>query len=344
MSGGYMSESYQYQLLPNLTADEYASLKADIAERGVLVAVEYDEAGHILDGHHRVKAAHELGLAEWPSVVRGGMTEQEKRQHVWALNLQRRHLSKEQWREQWAAMRADGMTHQAIADVSGVNESTVRRAVSANAETQPAVIVGKDGKRYPAQRHKAPDVQRAEQAMAATMFSHKSLEYYTPAEYLQAAREVMGGIDLDPATCEAAQANVKAAKFYTKEDDGFSLPWSGRVWLNPPYSKTNGRSNQEMWASHLTTEYESRNVDEAILLVKSALGYKWYEELWRERWVCLARERLSFIMESGSDDGQSKQGTTFVYFGEEAEPFCRVFAQFGRIIPPEKVIHDLLGF
>ncbi len=163
-----MSESYQYQLLPNLTADEYASLKADIAERGVLVAVEYDEAGHILDGHHRVRAARELGLAEWPSVVRGGMTEQEKRQHVWALNLQRRHLTKEQWREQWAAMRADGMTYQAIADVSGVHETTVLRAVPANAGTQPETITGKDGRHYPPTK-KRPDVQRAGQAMAARM-------------------------------------------------------------------------------------------------------------------------------------------------------------------------------
>ncbi len=338
-----MSESYQYQLLPNLTADEYASLKADIAERGVLVAVEYDEAGHILDGHHRVRAARELGLAEWPSVVRGGMTEQEKRQHVWALNLQRRHLTKEQWREQWAAMRADGMTYQAIADTSGVSDETIRRAVATNVATQPTTVVGKDGKRYPAIKRR-PEVARAEQAMDATMFSHKSLEYYTPSEYLQAAREVLGSIDLDPASCKAAQANVCATKFYTKEDDGLSLPWAGRVWLNPPYSKTNGRSNQEMWSTRLSTEYANGNVTEAILLVKSALGYKWFEALWRDHWVCLAQTRLSFILESGNDDGQSKQGTAFVYFGQDWELFCPVFACFGRIIPPERVINGFLGW
>lgn len=143
------TELHQYQLMPDLTPDEYTSLKADIAERGVQVPVEYDERGIVLDGHHRVRAALDLGL-DWPSIVRVGMTEQEKRQHIWALNLQRRHLTKEQLREQWAAMRADGMTYQAIADTSGVSVSTVHDSVFRNRKTQPAVITGKDGKCYPA--------------------------------------------------------------------------------------------------------------------------------------------------------------------------------------------------
>lgn len=34
----------------------------------------------------------------------------------------------------------------------------------------------------------------------------------------------------------AAEHNARAPEFYTREDDGLSLPWSGRVWCNPPYS------------------------------------------------------------------------------------------------------------
>lgn len=86
----------QWQVLPELTAEEYAALKADIAERGVQVPVEYDEQGAILDGHHRVRACQELGVSDWPRVVRKGLTEEEKRQHVIALNLARRHLNESQ--------------------------------------------------------------------------------------------------------------------------------------------------------------------------------------------------------------------------------------------------------
>jgi hypothetical protein len=46
-------------------------------------------------------------------------------------------------------------------------------------------------------------------------------EWYTPQKYLDAAREVFGSvIDLDPASNDEAQKNVKAGKFYSKEDDG----------------------------------------------------------------------------------------------------------------------------
>lgn len=81
-----------YQLLPSLSDTDYARLRADIAERGVLVPVEVDEHGEILDGHHRVRIAQELGV-DYPTVVRPGMAEHEKRLHAVALNLARRHLT-----------------------------------------------------------------------------------------------------------------------------------------------------------------------------------------------------------------------------------------------------------
>lgn len=81
-----------YQVLPPLSEDDYGALKADIAARGVLVPVEYDETGTILDGHHRVRACAEIGLTEWPRLVRMGLSESEKRRHARQLNLARRHL------------------------------------------------------------------------------------------------------------------------------------------------------------------------------------------------------------------------------------------------------------
>src|SRR5690606_21604024 len=97
-----------YQLLPSLSPDEYEALKADIAARGVQVPVEYDEHGKILDGHHRVRACLELGIKDWPSIIRGGMAEEEKIEHVLVLNLHRRHLTREQRRELVARLRAQG--------------------------------------------------------------------------------------------------------------------------------------------------------------------------------------------------------------------------------------------
>ena len=82
----------KYQLLPPLPPADDEALEADIAERGVMVAVEVDENGEILDGHHRHRIAQALGI-DCPTVTRPGMSEAQKQLHVLALNLYRRHLS-----------------------------------------------------------------------------------------------------------------------------------------------------------------------------------------------------------------------------------------------------------
>jgi len=164
------------------------------------------------------------------------------------------------------------------------------------------------------------------------LLSHKELEYYTPLTYIESARLVLDTIDLDPASSPVANETVKAGSIFTQDDNGLNKEWFGSVWLNPPYSKTKGKSNQELWANKLVNEYQSGNVKSGILLVKAALGYKWFEALF-ERWpVCLASERLSFIKTDGSSDGQSKHGTAFFYFGDNLEKFVKVFSRWGCII------------
>ena len=88
-----------YQVMPELTAEEYAELKADIARRGVMVPIEYDELGNILDGYHRLRICGELGIKDFPKVIRAGMTEAEKLTHARKLNMARRQLTCEQKRE-----------------------------------------------------------------------------------------------------------------------------------------------------------------------------------------------------------------------------------------------------
>ena len=85
-----------YQVMPELTPEEYAELRADIAERGVMIPIEYDELGNVLDGYHRLKICEELGIKDFPRVIRAGMTESEKLTHARKLNIARRHLTRDQ--------------------------------------------------------------------------------------------------------------------------------------------------------------------------------------------------------------------------------------------------------
>lgn len=86
-----------YQVMPPLSAEEYAALKADIAEHGILVSVVRDQHGHLLDGHHRVQIAEELGI-DCPSEVRHVADHDQARDIALTLNLARRHLNREQKR------------------------------------------------------------------------------------------------------------------------------------------------------------------------------------------------------------------------------------------------------
>ena len=63
-----------YQLLDPLPPEDFAALEADILERGVLVAIEFDEHGNTLDGHHRLAICKKHGITDYPKIIREGWT------------------------------------------------------------------------------------------------------------------------------------------------------------------------------------------------------------------------------------------------------------------------------
>jgi ParB-like chromosome segregation protein Spo0J len=88
----------KYQVLPSMAPEQFEALKADIEERGVLTPIDVDEDGHILDGHLRYRACVELGLTDFPTIVRPGLSEEDRRMFARKSNMLRRHLSREQVR------------------------------------------------------------------------------------------------------------------------------------------------------------------------------------------------------------------------------------------------------
>src|SRR5262249_31538221 len=144
---------------------------------------------------------------------------------------QRRELIADQLKE------SPGKSNRLIAESLGVSHHTVE-TVRTELEgigqiAQCSTIETKDGRQYPALR--APAADRGEPPgpaanPLAALHSCQSTEWFTPAAYLEAAREVLGAIDLDPASCPQAQEAVRAAHYFTAADDGLSRPWHGRVW------------------------------------------------------------------------------------------------------------------
>ena len=153
-------------------------------------------------------------------------------------------------------------------------------------------------------------------------------EWYTPAEYIEAARQVMGDIDLDPASSEMANATVKAAQFFDMQADGLAQDWAGRVWMNPPYAQP--------WimrfCEKLTAEADAGRVTEALALTHNYTDTAWFHLIAsKAAAVCFTRGRIGFLDPNGKKAAPT-QGQAFSYFGQNVEAFSRHFARFGVVM------------
>jgi DNA N-6-adenine-methyltransferase (Dam) len=159
-----------------------------------------------------------------------------------------------------------------------------------------------------------------------------SNEWYTPAEYIYAVREVLGEIDIDPASCEFANKTVQAKHYYTIEQNGLMLPWYGNVFCNPPYGKTSigDGSNLEQFTNKLIGEYQRGNVTQAILLIPANTATSWFPPLWQYP-ICFPDFRIRFYTVNGPSSGASF-GSIFIYLGSNEVKFFEVFCRFGTIV------------
>lgn len=171
--------------------------------------------------------------------------------------------------------------------------------------------------------------------------SSERADWQTPLAIVEAAREVMGAIDLDPASSAAGNARVGAARFYSVEDDGLAQPWRGRVFVNPPGGRQGGKSKGPSMAGlfwrKLGEERAAGRLEQAIWV-----GFA-LEQLCRlqsfsagvrpgECAQCVPDRRLRFIHpETGQPGDRPGHGNVILYVGggAGARAFVRVFSRFG---------------
>lgn len=153
------------------------------------------------------------------------------------------------------------------------------------------------------------------------VFNSGNNEWYTPKEIIDAAREVMGSIDLDPASSEIANKTVCAEKFYTIDSDGLTKDWHGRIWLNPPYARG--------MVGKFIDKLVDSEFEQAIVLVNNATDTKWFSRLVEiSSSIVFSKGRIKFNKPDGSI-GSPLQGQAIVYVGGEGEKFRKIFGKFG---------------
>lgn len=150
-------------------------------------------------------------------------------------------------------------------------------------------------------------------------------EWYTPSQYVEFARAVFGVIDLDPASNERAQKVVKATKYFDASTNGLAQKWSGRIWLNPPYSQP------EIMQFIQKLIDELPNIDEAILLTHNYTDTAWFHLAAKNApAICFTRGRIKFYNQNGEGCAPT-QGQAFFYYGKNKERFAEVFKEVGFI-------------
>lgn len=152
------------------------------------------------------------------------------------------------------------------------------------------------------------------------------VQWYTPADYIEAARDVLGGIDLDPASSALANETVKAVEYFDELDDGLTQTWRGRVWLNPPYGKGSG-----LFTTKLVDEHSAGNVTAAILLL-NAYGFDsgWFQPLW-DHPICFTDHRIVFTSPDRTTGGPAN-ANIFIYLGPDEAQFVERFSGFGAVV------------
>lgn len=152
-------------------------------------------------------------------------------------------------------------------------------------------------------------------------------EWYTPAAFIEAARQVMGEIDLDPASSEIANRTVQAARYFTAEDDGLAHDWPVcRIWMNPPYA-------QPLISEFCNKIAEAADAGaEAIVLVNNATETAWFQRMLQSASaLCFPEKRVRFLDPDGNPGGSPLQGQALLYFGSNVSAFTGKFSEFGGV-------------
>ena len=185
--------------------------------------------------------------------------------------------------------------------------------------------------------------------MAETFFAARhsmdSPEWYTPAPIVEAARLLMGEIDLDPASHEDANQTVRAVRFYSVDDDGLKQRWFGRVFVNPP-----GGFVAPFWH-----KFNSNEFTEGIWIGYSLEQLQTLQQIGAARTpldfpFCVTSRRIAFVeneakkaarfeklIAAGKVPNQksSPSHSNYIsYRGWQRDKFAEVFRQFGQVVIP----------
>lgn len=150
--------------------------------------------------------------------------------------------------------------------------------------------------------------------------NNATVDWYTPPDLFKRLGLVF---DLDPCQPETKVSWIPATTHYWLAIDGLSLPWSGKVWLNPPYGKFTPAWLKKM---HL-----HRN---GVALVFARTDCAWYHDyVAKADAILFMRGRVKFVdglCKTGG--GGAGCGSMLVAWGAENVAALKAMRDCGHLI------------
>lgn len=148
-------------------------------------------------------------------------------------------------------------------------------------------------------------------------------EFATPSWYWQLVADAVGGFDLDPAS--GAEDEPRASTRFTKEDDGLSQQWFGKVWLNPPFSE------KTEWLKKAHKEYHDGNAELVVILLPVDTSTQWFHGYAADADLLhFQKGRLKFSG-GGSSNRNPNFGIMLVVFGDYPDELASTLENQGTV-------------
>lgn len=112
--------------------------------------------------------------------------------------------------------------------------------------------------------------------------------WHTPASLFDKVEAAVGPFDLDPCAPSTGGSPVRARVSFTELDDGLSLDWFGRVFMNPPYGRVLSH-----WVSKAKSEADKGAMVVGLVPARTDTAW-WQDHVAPFASVVFLRGRLAF--------------------------------------------------
>lgn len=186
--------------------------------------------------------------------------------------------------------------------------------------------------------------------------SSGSQEWLTPIWLLEGVKEVLGTIDLDPASSAFANRRVKATHFLTHKEDGLRTPWGSRgaplsFFCNPPggtviLPRLDGgigrpASSQAMFWRQAMSQVDLGHVSHGIFLSFSLEALSRTQTLtcraMTDYPICIPPKRIRYDDQHGNPGASPTHASALIYVPGKIDRsglFARVFQKAGALLSP----------